>query len=192
MVTAWKDRDYSSRYHQSILKGYNRQRSAVFLSGSRLSSRHIFHTHRYLKPFQIKIFFHLMSSDRIGTFAPCQSGVWHLLNAEQGTYASLGSFKGIYSGRNSSGKHLRLYVRGGNPPPRKINSGNADDCVNTFSLVASVDGYTVASSVTGNSEWGKIGSIVFDVPERSSFSVVSNGMMAYGCDYGNFTVISYQ
>lgn len=84
MVTAWKDRDYSSRYHQSILKGYNRQRSAVFLSGSRLSSRHIFHMHRYLKPFQIKIFFHLMSRYRIGTGAnvpvkiPIKIGYWQL------------------------------------------------------------------------------------------------------------------
>ncbi|EJW8715449.1 hypothetical protein OCZ93_004149 [Salmonella enterica] len=78
------------------------------------------------------------------------------------------------------------------PPPRKINFGNSDNCANTFSLTASVGGLTVANSVDGNSEWGKSGSFSFDVPNGTSFSITSNGMMAYGCDYGTFSVFRYQ
>lgn len=95
-------------------------------------------------------------------------------------------------GRNTSGKQYRIFVSGGNPPSQKINFGNSDNCINTFSLVASVDGYTVANSVDGNSQWNKSGSISFDVPDGSAFSVISNGMMAYGCDFGSFTLLRYQ
>lgn len=122
----------------------------------------------------------------------CQSGIWRLPGPEDGVYAYLGAFKGVYSGNNSTGKPFKLYVWGGNPPPRKINFGNSDNCANTFSLTASVGGQTVANSVDGNSEWGKSGSFSFDVPKGASFSITSNGMLAYGCDYGTFSVFRYQ
>ncbi|EAA9302594.1 hypothetical protein DAX99_25475 [Salmonella enterica subsp. enterica] len=67
MLMALTDLDCSSRYHQSILKEYNHLKPIVFLSGSRLSSRCIFHTHHYLQPSQIRTFFRLMPTDRIGT-----------------------------------------------------------------------------------------------------------------------------
>ncbi|EGT1207008.1 hypothetical protein I3G02_005067 [Salmonella enterica] len=122
----------------------------------------------------------------------CQSGIWRLPGPEDGVYAYLGAFKGVYSGNNSTGKPFKLYVWGGNPPPRKINFGNSDNCANTFSLTASVGGQTVANSVDGNSEWGKSGSFSFDVPKGASFSITSNGMLAYGCDYGTFSIFRYQ
>ncbi len=131
---------------------------------------------------------------RTATGAPlsCQSGRWRSPGPADGVYTSLGVFKGVYSGSNTTGKQIKIYAWGGNPPPKKINFGNSDNCVNTFSLVASVGGYTVANSVDGNSQWNKSGSISFDVPDGSAFSVISNGMMAYGCDYGTFTVFRYQ
>ncbi|WP_258230074.1 shufflon system plasmid conjugative transfer pilus tip adhesin PilV [Salmonella enterica] len=134
------------------------------------------------------------SVSRTATGAPlsCQSGLWRSSNPEDGNYAYLGAFKGVFSGNNITGKQFKLYVWGGNPPPRKINFGNADNCANTFSLTASVGGQTVAHSIDGNSEWGKSGSFSFDVPNGASFSITSNGMMAYGCDYGTFSVFRYQ
>lgn len=134
------------------------------------------------------------SVSRTVTGAPlsCQSGLWRSPGPEDGVYAYLGSFKGVFSGNNTTGKPFKLYVWGGNPPPRKINFGNADNCVNTFSLTASVGGYTVAHSIDGNSEWQKSGSFSFDVPDGVSFSITSNGMMEYGCDYGTFSVSRYQ
>ncbi|MDE9642368.1 shufflon system plasmid conjugative transfer pilus tip adhesin PilV, partial [Citrobacter freundii] len=77
-------------------------------------------------------------------------------------------------------------------PPKKINFGNSDNCANTFSLTATVGGLTVAHSIDGNSQWQKSGSFSFDVPDGQSFSITSNGMMAYGCDYGSFNVFRFQ
>ncbi|EIK4363573.1 hypothetical protein LJ649_002683 [Salmonella enterica] len=122
----------------------------------------------------------------------CQSGLWRSSGPEDGVYAYLGAFKGVYSGNNSTGKPFKLYVWGGNPPPRKIDFGNSDNCSNTFSLTAKVGGFTVANSLDGNSQWQKSGSFSFDVPAGQSFSITSNGMMGYGCDYGTFSVSRYQ
>lgn len=133
-----------------------------------------------------------ISHDSTGGILSCQSGMWRSPVPEDGNYAYLGAFKGVFSGNNTTGKQFKLYVWGGNPPPRKINFGNADNCANTFSLTASVGGQTVAHSIDGNSEWGKSGSFSFDVPNGASFSITSNGMMAYGCDYGTFSVFRYQ
>ncbi|HGI9047643.1 TPA: Shufflon protein B, partial [Salmonella enterica subsp. enterica serovar Chester] len=116
---------------------------------------------------------------------------WRSSDPEDGSYAYLGTFNGVLSGNNTTGKQFKIYVWGGNPPPRKINFGNSDNCANTFSLTASVGGLTVANSVDGNSEWHKSGSFSFDVPNGASFSITSNGMMAYGCDYGTFSVFLY-
>ncbi|WP_144318953.1 hypothetical protein [Escherichia coli] len=79
-----------------------------------------------------------------------------------------------------------------NPPYRTIDAGDADNCVNTFSLVATVGGQVVANSTDNNSNWGKSGNIVFDVPAGSAFSVTSAGMVNYGCDYGTFSMLQYQ
>ncbi|EAQ3033063.1 shufflon system plasmid conjugative transfer pilus tip adhesin PilV [Salmonella enterica] len=133
-----------------------------------------------------------ISYDSSGGILSCQSGVWRSPGSEDGVYAYLGAFKGIFSGNNTTGKPFKIYVWGGNPPPKKINFGNSDNCVNTFSLTASVGGQTVANLVDGNSEWGKSGSFSFDVPKGTSFSITSNGMMAFGCDYGTFSVFRYQ
>ncbi|EMD4511729.1 hypothetical protein VQ300_004762 [Salmonella enterica] len=129
---------------------------------------------------------------RLADLAECQSGRWRSLVPADGVYAYLGTFKGVFNGNNTTGKQFRIYVWGGNPPSQKINYGNSDNCANTFSLTASVGGYTVAHSIDGNSEWGKSGSFSFDVPDGASFSVTSNGMMAYGCDYGSFALLRYQ
>lgn len=133
-----------------------------------------------------------ISRDTAGATLSCQSGIWRYLTSADGIYVSVGVFKGVYRGSNTSGKQLKIYASGGNPPPKKINFGNSDDCINTFSLIASVGRYTVAKSVDGNSQWGKSGNIVFDVPDGASFTITSNGMMSYGCDYGTFSVFSYQ
>ncbi|ELX8521895.1 shufflon system plasmid conjugative transfer pilus tip adhesin PilV [Salmonella enterica] len=133
-----------------------------------------------------------ISHDSSGGILSCQSGRWRSLVPADGVYAYLGTFKGIFNGNNTTGKQFKIYVWGGNPPSKKINYGNADNCANTFSLTASVGGYTVAHSIDGNSEWGKSGSFSFDVPDGASFSVTSNGMMSYGCDYGSFALLRYQ
>ncbi|EAP3475806.1 shufflon system plasmid conjugative transfer pilus tip adhesin PilV [Salmonella enterica] len=133
-----------------------------------------------------------ISHDSSGGILSCQSGRWRSLVPADGVYEYLGVFKGVFNGSNTTGKQFKIYVWGGNPPQRKINFGNADNCANTFSLTASVGGQTVAHSIDGNSEWGKSGSFSFDVPDGASFSVTSNGMMAYGCDYGSFTLLRYQ
>ncbi|ENE1198159.1 shufflon system plasmid conjugative transfer pilus tip adhesin PilV [Salmonella enterica] len=132
-----------------------------------------------------------VSRTAIGASLSCQSGIWRSSGPEDGSYTYLGAFKGVFSGNNTTGKQFKIYVWGGNPPPRKINFGNSDNCANTFSLTASVGGLTVANSVDGNSDWGKSGSFSFDVPNGTSFSITSNGMMAYGCDYGTFSVFQY-
>lgn len=133
-----------------------------------------------------------ISRDTAGATLSCQSGIWRSLVPADGVYAYLGAFKGVFSGNNTTGKQFKIYVRGGNPPPKKINFGNSDNCSNTFSLTATVGGHTVANSIDGNSQWQKSGSIVFDVPNGSSFSITSNGMMDFGCDYGTFSVFRYQ
>ncbi|MEH5619897.1 Shufflon protein B, partial [Enterobacter cloacae] len=122
----------------------------------------------------------------------CQSGAWKGTGITEGNYTVLGTFKGSYSGTNTSGKQYRLYVTGGNPPSKKINYGDADNCVNTYSLIAEVAGLYVARDFDGNSQWQKSGTVSFEVPDGSSFSIVSNGMMSYGCDYGSFTVFRFQ
>ncbi|EIW7889680.1 hypothetical protein MH280_004824, partial [Salmonella enterica] len=66
MLTALKGRGYSIRYHQTILKEYIRQRSVVFLPGSKLLSRRIVHTHHFPGSFQMKIFYRAMPTDRTG------------------------------------------------------------------------------------------------------------------------------
>ncbi|HIB1582828.1 TPA: shufflon system plasmid conjugative transfer pilus tip adhesin PilV [Salmonella enterica subsp. enterica serovar Muenchen] len=133
-----------------------------------------------------------ISHDSSGGILSCQYGRWRSLVPADGVYKYLGVFKGVFKGSNTTGKQFKIYVWGGNPPPRKIKFGNSDNCVNTFSLTASVGGYTVAHSIDGNSEWQKSGSFSFDVPDGASFSVTSNGMMAYGCDYGSFALLRYQ
>lgn len=152
---------------------------------------------RYLLPIRYQTCFHCTSTTGfpdtgLALRQTCQSGVWRSSAPYHGVYSYVGNFKGAYNGRNTSGKQYRIFVSGGNPPSQKINFGNSDNCINTFSLVASVDGYTVANSVDGNSQWNKSGSISFDVPDGSAFSVISNGMMAYGCDFGSFTLLRYQ
>ncbi|MBX8903033.1 shufflon system plasmid conjugative transfer pilus tip adhesin PilV [Citrobacter freundii] len=126
-----------------------------------------------------------------GAILSCVNGVWTgaVVN---GRYISAGTHNGSYSGSNNTGKSFKLYVFGGNPPPSKISSGNADNCVNTYALTGIVNGVMVANAVSGNSEWNKSGSIVFDVPAGASWSIVSNGMRGYGCGPGNFSVVSYQ
>lgn len=122
----------------------------------------------------------------------CQSGLWSGQSLTEGSYTNVGTFKGSFSGTNNTGKQYRLYVTGGNPPGKKINYGDADNCVNTYSLIAEVGGMYIARDFNGNSTWQKSGAITFEVPNGSAFSVVSNGMMSYGCDYGNFTVYRFQ
>ena len=134
----------------------------------------------------------LISRDASGGILSCQSGAWKGTGITEGNYTVLGTFKGSYSGTNTSGKQYRLYVTGGNPPSKKINYGDADNCVNTYSLIAEVAGLYVARDFDGNSQWQKSGTVSFEVPDGSSFSIVSNGMMSYGCDYGSFTVFRFQ
>ncbi|MGC6203894.1 shufflon system plasmid conjugative transfer pilus tip adhesin PilV [Citrobacter werkmanii] len=126
-----------------------------------------------------------------GAILSCVNGVWTgaVVN---GRYISAGTHNGSYSGLNNTGKSFKLYVFGGNPPPSKISSGSADNCVNTYALTGVVNGVMVANAISGNSEWSKSGSIAFDVPAGASWSIVSNGMRGYGCGPGNFSVINYQ
>lgn len=126
-----------------------------------------------------------------GAILSCVNGVW-TGTVVNGRYISAGTHNGSYSGSNNTGKSFKLYVFGGNPPPSKISSGNADNCVNTYALTGIVNGVMVANAVSGNSEWNKSGSIAFDVPAGASWSIVSNGMRGYGCGPGNFSVVSYQ
>ncbi|EEO7914724.1 hypothetical protein G6S66_004074 [Salmonella enterica] len=75
MLMALKYRGYSIRYRHSSLKVDNRRRSTVSRQDNRLSSKHIFRRHYFLQSFQRKILCYLISTDRIGTFAPCANPV---------------------------------------------------------------------------------------------------------------------
>ncbi|WP_096179706.1 shufflon system plasmid conjugative transfer pilus tip adhesin PilV [Enterobacter hormaechei] len=134
----------------------------------------------------------LISRDASGGVLSCQSGVWKGTGITEGNYTVLGTFKGSYSGTNNTGKQYRLYVTGGNPPSKKINYGDADNCFNTYALGAEVGGRYVARDLNGNTQGKKSGTVNFEVPDGYSFSIVSNGMMSYGCDYGSFTVFRFQ
>lgn len=126
-----------------------------------------------------------------GAILSCVNGVWTGA-AVNGRYIPAGTYSGSYSGSNTTGKSFRLYAFGGNPPPAKVPSGNADNCVNTYSLIGKVNGITVANATSANSEWNKSGSITFDVPTGASWSIISNSMREYGCGPGSFSVINYQ
>ncbi|MCO5781384.1 prepilin-type N-terminal cleavage/methylation domain-containing protein [Citrobacter meridianamericanus] len=129
--------------------------------------------------------------DSSGFILSCINGLW-TETVVNGNYVPVGSYSGSYSATNNTGKPFKIYAYGGNPPPRKISSGNADDCANTYALIGIVNGITVSNATSANSEWGKSGNIVFDVPAGSSWSIVSNGMRDYGCGAGSFSMISYQ
>ncbi|ECL7345040.1 prepilin, shufflon protein A [Salmonella enterica subsp. enterica] len=122
----------------------------------------------------------------------CQSGVWAGSQLIPGHYTNLGSFTGTYSGSNATNHDETIYVYGGNPPSKKINYGDADNCVNTYSLYGTVNNLTVAKATDGNSEWDKTGFISFIVPAGNTYTITSNGMMNYGCGYGYFQVFQYQ
>lgn len=126
-----------------------------------------------------------------GAILSCVNGVWTgaVVN---GRYIPAGSYSGSYSGSNTTGKSFKLYAFGGNPPPARVPSGDADNCANTFALTGIVNGITVANATSANSKWSKSGSIAFDVPTGASWSIISNGMREYGCGPGNFSVINYQ
>lgn len=49
----------------------------------------------------------------------CQSGLWRSPSPADGVYTSLGAFKGVYSGSNTTGKQIKIYALGGNPPLKK-------------------------------------------------------------------------
>lgn len=187
MLMALTDLDCSSRYHQSILKEYNHLKPIVFLSGSRLSSRCIFHTHHYLQPSQIRTFFRLMPTDRIGTFAPCQSGRWQANSKFDGRYDYIGSFQYSYSAVNRSDKAIMVYASGGTSIlNKKVKDG--DNCVNTWALAGQVNGSSVTEAGSANSNWSKSGSISFLVPSGSTWTVISDPLPSYGCSPGSFSV----
>ncbi|MGT1696568.1 prepilin, shufflon protein A [Salmonella enterica subsp. enterica serovar Winslow] len=107
-------------------------------------------------------------------------------------YTALGVFTGTFRSSNTGKTSATFYAYGGNPPPKKINYGDADNCANTYSLVGSVNGSTIVSAVDANSEWNKTGFITFSVPPGNTIQIVSNGMSAYGCSAGSFQVYRYQ
>lgn len=126
-----------------------------------------------------------------GAILSCVNGVWTGATVN-GHYTSAGTYSGLYSGSNTTGKSFRLYALGGNPPPSEIDHDGADNCANTYALTGIVNGMMVANATSANSEWSKSGSIAFDVPAGASWSIISNGMREYGCGPGNFSVINYQ
>ncbi|HEJ7993042.1 TPA: shufflon system plasmid conjugative transfer pilus tip adhesin PilV [Serratia liquefaciens] len=126
-----------------------------------------------------------------GAILSCVNGVWTGATVN-GHYTSAGTYSGLYSGSNTTGKSFRLYALGGNPPPSEIDHDGADNCSNTYALTGIVNGMMVANATSANSEWTKSGSIAFDVPAGASWSIISNGMREYGCGPGNFSVINYQ
>ncbi|WP_370618600.1 hypothetical protein [Citrobacter meridianamericanus] len=129
--------------------------------------------------------------DSNGFLLSCVNGIW-TGNITVGNYVPLGTYSSSYSEVNNTGKSFKIYAYGGNPPPKKISSSNADDCANTYALIGIVNGITVSNATSANSEWGKSGSIAFDVPAGATWSIVSDGMRGYGCGAGSFSMISYQ
>lgn len=132
-----------------------------------------------------------ISRDNSGNILSCVSGIWRAPETGNGTYKALGTFTHTYSAKNTTNKLMRFYVYGGNPPPAKVQSGDADNCQNTFLLRVDVNGIVVHRSSSANSKWHKSGSAVFDVPPGASFSIYSDGMLNYGCNYGRFSVVQY-
>lgn len=133
----------------------------------------------------------MQSKDSSGALLSCVNGVWTYPMNGVKKYQNLGVYKGGYATTNNTGKPIKIYAYGGNPPPKKIRYDGADDCVNTYTLKATVNGLTVAVLTNANSTWNKSASINFDVPKNASYTITSDGMLEYGCDYGNFTVLRY-
>lgn len=132
----------------------------------------------------------LQGSTPDGAILSCVRGVWTgpVFNRR---YVYVGGYTGAYSGKNTTGKPIRVYAYGGNPPPSWMGE-DVNNCGNTYALVGVVNGITVANATDFNGGWNKSGNIAFDVPMGGAWSIISGGLPAYGCAPGSFSVFSYQ
>lgn len=135
-----------------------------------------------------------VSRDASGGILSCQSGVWTTAGKKSGNYFDLGGHTYSYSGTNASDSTLLINVYGGISTVNKsVNQGgNTGACVNTWSLYATVNGFTVVSASNNNPMWAKSGFISFPVPANGNYSIVSDPNPTSGCSPGIFNVVGYQ
>ena len=131
----------------------------------------------------------LISRDANGAILSCVSGTWQG-SKSNGRYVGIGGFVNQYNGFNSSSATITIYASGGASTVNKgINDGN---CSNTWALTGIAGGVQVANASDANVDWGKQGTISFQVPGNTSYSVISNPNPSFGCSPGSFTLYSYE
>lgn len=131
-----------------------------------------------------------VSRDAPGVILSCQSGVWTTVGKKSGKYTDLGSYTSVFNGQNNSDSTLAINVSGGQSIVIKGVQNGA--CINTWALLATVNGLTVASASDNNVEWAKGGFISFSVPANAYYSVYSSPNPTQGCSPGVFSLIGYQ
>nr|CDS56549.1 Putative type IV pilus minor pilin subunit,shufflon protein (pilV) [Serratia symbiotica] len=132
----------------------------------------------------------LVSRDAAGAILSCQSGVWSGAKSN-GRYIGLGTYTLQYNGFNSSNATITVYALGGNSIVNK-DLGHGDGCSNTWALSGNAGGVTVANAADNNPSWYKPGTISFQVPANTSYSITSNPLPSEGCSPGRFTAYTYQ
>lgn len=129
-----------------------------------------------------------------GGILSCENNKWVAPGKKTGNYFDLGGHISTFSGTNASDSTLIVSVYGGTSTVnRSVNKdGNSGSCLNTWSLNATVNGFTVASASNNNPMWAKNGFISFPVPANSSYNIVSDPNPTSGCSPGSFNVVGYQ
>ncbi|HDZ2454015.1 TPA: shufflon system plasmid conjugative transfer pilus tip adhesin PilV [Klebsiella pneumoniae] len=130
-----------------------------------------------------------ISHEASGAILSCQSGVWRG-NVSNGSYSYIGTFDSQYNGYNSGATTMTVYAQGGNSiVSRSVKDGA---CVNTWNLSGIVNGATVSYGNDNNPEWSKSGSITFEVPANTAYTILSTPLPSEGCSPGRFGVNQYQ
>lgn len=126
----------------------------------------------------------------LSTFPHCQSGVWNGAKSN-GRYVWIGSFTSQYNGYNAGNATYTVYAVGGNSTVYR-DLGDGQGCTNTWAMTASIGGVVAAAASDNNPAWAKSGTISFQVPANTGYTIVSNPLPSQGCSPGAFTVYTYQ
>lgn len=130
----------------------------------------------------------LVGRTSAGAILSCKDGIWQG-SSENGSYQYLGGFVNQYNGYNSTGSTITVYAVGGQSTVHKaIQDG---DCSNTWALTGYSGGLAVASAADNNTGWSKNGTINFQVPANTSYTIVSSPNPSYGCSPGQFGIYNY-
>ncbi|MEA9996497.1 shufflon system plasmid conjugative transfer pilus tip adhesin PilV [Pseudomonas sp. AA4] len=126
----------------------------------------------------------LIGRDVHGLALSCKDGIWRG-GGVSGTYQYIGNFVGAVTLTTGSQAAI-VQVSGGVDYTCGPNGGSSG--VNEFSLVAYVNGSSVAGTSDANPDWSKSGYISFGVPANTAYSIQS---YPYSCTGGVFSVFAF-